>query len=158
MANTGLPTTLEQFIKGIGNFQLLKAQKTVLLNMMATNSFLSEAETSAVDGIVHLIDEIQDIAVEQFGYSTNQVFNHPKGDDDYVLTLDECKRIVITGEAEDAKDEVYYQPDLTTNEFIQGKFLSHYVYADKNNAIKAWPTHLIKEYKNDDIEDREYID
>jgi hypothetical protein len=150
MARTDLPKNLKQFITGFGNFTLLKAQKTILLNMMATKSSLSEAETSAIEGIILLIDQVQDIAVDQFGYTKNQVFNYAKGED-YVLSLENCECLVISGDDPTPQDEVYYQPEA---ELLP----SWHVYGDKANAEKDWPGCRIVEYKNDDIEDREYID
>jgi hypothetical protein len=59
--------TLEQFISNI-DFPLLREQKKFLLNI-APSEF-----DEKIDGLLGLIDQIQDIAVEQFGHKEEDVY------------------------------------------------------------------------------------
>jgi hypothetical protein len=66
-------------IKGI-DLNLLREQKDTLLNLQwksdgnGTN-FVNSKEFLALEGIISLIDHIQDEAVEQHGLDENEVFN-----------------------------------------------------------------------------------
>ncbi len=73
------------------DFKLLKAQKTILNNMLGKKK-LTIAENDAIDGILNLIDSIQDIACDTYGYDQNEVFNF---DGSTKLSLNDCKEIVL---------------------------------------------------------------
>lgn len=62
--------TLEQFI-GTIDFALLKKQKEELLRV----SFLKGVNENELEGILNLIDYIQDTAVDVLGYPEDEVFN-----------------------------------------------------------------------------------
>lgn len=67
---------MEQFLENI-NFKELKAQKLHLLNSITEfeKSEEHKEKADALTGILGLIDEIQDIAVDEFGYEESEVFN-----------------------------------------------------------------------------------
>lgn len=73
-----LKTEMAKFLKDI-NFKLLNKQKLSLSKLMG---FLAESDTPALmkdmEGILLLIDEIQDIAVDEYGYREKDVFNISK--------------------------------------------------------------------------------
>lgn len=56
------------------------------------------------------------------------------------------------------KDEIYYQPDLSQQEWEASVLKSNDVYADIENAKADWPGKKINTFKNGDIEDRKYLD
>lgn len=55
------------------DFAELKTQKTALVNVR--QEVLSAEQWEALSGIIHLIDAIQDYAVDVLGYDKNEVFN-----------------------------------------------------------------------------------
>jgi len=55
---------MKEFLRSI-DFDLLKEQKEYLLGLQ---------EHSSVTGIINLIDAIQDIAVDKYGYDEKKVF------------------------------------------------------------------------------------
>lgn len=57
------------------DWKLLREQKVHLLNVLSTEVLLPE-EYDALEGILHLIDAVQDHAVDILNYDTNKVFNH----------------------------------------------------------------------------------
>lgn len=59
------------FFKEI-NWQLLRDQKLALIRLRNT---LSEDKYAFLDGILHLIDHVQDVAVESQYCSEEEVFN-----------------------------------------------------------------------------------
>ncbi len=59
------------------NFSLLKRQKMKLLEMREKDC-TTIAEHRVLDGIIHLIDAIQDDAVEVYSLPKNRVFYFPK--------------------------------------------------------------------------------
>jgi hypothetical protein len=54
------------------DFELLKAQKRVLLEISGK---LVDEEQHAIEGLLGLIDKIQDTAVDEYGYDRDLVFN-----------------------------------------------------------------------------------
>jgi hypothetical protein len=81
--------TVQKLIHNM-NWDLLKAQKIVLTKLQSKRSLLpSEHET--IEGILNLIDSIQDTAVDVYGYEDAKVFNHGK------MTLREAKEIAVKG-------------------------------------------------------------
>ena len=55
------------------DFAELKTQKTALLNIR--KEVLSAEQYEALEGVINLIDAIQDYAVDVLGYDKNEVFN-----------------------------------------------------------------------------------
>lgn len=69
-------------IKNI-DLKLLKEQKQILLDLQYRDNpdgtqFLKANEFKALEGIISLIDHIQDEAVEQLGLDENEVFDLEK--------------------------------------------------------------------------------
>lgn len=54
--------------------------------------------------------------------------------------------------------KVYYQPELSVTEWESGKLASFQVYRSWLNAKKDYPSHNIKMYIGNDIEDPTYVD
>lgn len=79
------------------NFKLLRAQKSILNNMLGKKK-LTEAEQASIEGMLCLIDAIQDTACDQYGYDPNDIYNftNERGGRKKV-TLRECKEIVLKG-------------------------------------------------------------
>jgi hypothetical protein len=73
------------------DWELLKAQKKVLINLQSKKS-ITPAEWSALEGIINGIDAEQDIATDVFGIEEETVFN--LGDK---LTMKEAKEKCING-------------------------------------------------------------
>jgi hypothetical protein len=63
--------TMKSFIKDI-DFKMLKKQKAVLLEMIEEVDNVPQLE--ALEGILALINSIQDIAVDQFKLKEEEVF------------------------------------------------------------------------------------
>jgi hypothetical protein len=84
-----MKTTLTKFIGSL-NFELLKAQKIVLIELQGKLES-NGPEWSTVEGIINLIDSIQDIAVDQVGFNPNHVFNL-SGEDEHI-GLEEANKI-----------------------------------------------------------------
>lgn len=59
------------------NFTLLKKHKSKLLNMTAADKFEAE-DIDVFEGMLNLIDHIQDDAVVRYGLDKNRVFFFPK--------------------------------------------------------------------------------
>ena len=86
-----MKTTLEKFIEDI-DFQLLKDQKSELNEFRATGkNYDTKRLGLAVQGILELIDTIQDIAVDEFGYDSEIVFDFNDGYDENSATCKEEK-------------------------------------------------------------------
>jgi len=86
------------------NFKLLKAQKALLVNMQSKKS-TTEAEWNAIEGIVNMIDAIQDIACDHYNFDPNEVFNFTNEVDTTVkMSLAECRKVVMS---EDDGDEYF---------------------------------------------------
>jgi len=80
------PKNAEQLIKGI-DFPLLKEQKKALLKLIEDIDDVPQLEK--LEGVITLINEIQDLAVDVLGYDENLVFDlHPDDEDD--STDEEC--------------------------------------------------------------------
>lgn len=152
--------SLEQFIKQ-NNFKLLMAQKTIFVNLMG-KSKLTDAENAMMEGLIHLIDEVQDIAVDTFGYPKRKVLNLSDDNDKPVMTLAEAKKIVLKSNEEeiedDIADEIYFQPVLTDEEWETGNLASFEVYRSYEKARQDYPGKQIAQYKNEEIEDHTYVD
>lgn len=56
------------------DWELLRQQKETLL-LMTNNQFMVQSEYEAVEGIINLIDAVQDHAVDVLGLDKNIVFN-----------------------------------------------------------------------------------
>lgn len=57
-----------------------------------------------------------------------------------------------------SKKEVYYQPEFDYKIWNAKRFGSNMVFKDKKIAQQVFPMLEIKQYENDDIEDRKYVD
>lgn len=61
------------------DFNLLKKQKNILINMIGHwetyNDSNKQKEAKEVEGLLGLIDAIQDYAVDVLGYSEEEIFN-----------------------------------------------------------------------------------
>jgi len=68
---------MKDFLKRI-DFPLLKKQKATLLKVIENSDSVREAEH--LEGIVNLINQIQDEAVDKYGYKENTVFELSKTD------------------------------------------------------------------------------
>jgi hypothetical protein len=64
--------TFKQII-GTMDWELLKAQKEVLLNMQGLSP--SRTEELTIEGIINLLDAIQDAAIEEFGVDKYTALN-----------------------------------------------------------------------------------
>ena len=64
-----------RFIERI-DWELLRDQKKMIITM-DTYHELTQAEEDAITGIIHLIDAIQDYAVDSMGKRNREVFNLP---------------------------------------------------------------------------------
>ena len=55
------------------DFAVLKTQKTAILNIR--KEVLSQEQWEALEGLINVIDAIQDHAVDELGYDKDEVFN-----------------------------------------------------------------------------------
>jgi hypothetical protein len=85
--------TLLQIIHGI-DFQLLKAQKTIMVEMSGLKK-LPDAQRATIEGMLNFIDQIQDYAVDKFNLDKNKVFNFTDEKGIPNMTYSEAKRIVL---------------------------------------------------------------
>lgn len=75
-------TTMEQFLKNM-DFKLLKNQKSTLIKLQAKiekDKKFNNKEWDTLEGMINLIDSIQDIAVDEYGYNERTVFKLSKGE------------------------------------------------------------------------------
>lgn len=56
------------------DWSLLRDQKEGLLSVIHNNDKLTEPQKDSLQGILHLIDGIQDYAVDELGLDKNEVF------------------------------------------------------------------------------------
>lgn len=83
------------------DFNLLRAQKTVLVEMTGKES-LSDAERATLEGLLNLIDTIQDLAIDEYGYNKKEVLNLTIGDTEKLyVSVEDCEKIVLA----DSEDE-----------------------------------------------------
>ncbi len=77
------------------DFNLLRAQKTVLNNMLGKKK-ITESEYATIEGMLSLIDAIQDIACDGYGYNPNDIFNFTNEVDNTTkVSLHKCRQIVL---------------------------------------------------------------
>jgi len=63
------------------DFSILRKQKEAMLEIMsAVNGGVDQKKVDDAQGIIHLIDHIQDYAVDVLGKDENEVFNLEKED------------------------------------------------------------------------------
>jgi len=67
-------TKMEDFLKSI-NFEKLKNQKRLLLDAISALEQSRREDANELEGILNLIDTIQDIAVDEYGHDKHTVFN-----------------------------------------------------------------------------------
>jgi len=78
----------EELLKGI-DFPLLKEQKKALLKLIEDIDNVPVLEK--LEGVISLINEVQDLAVDVYGMEENEVFDlHPDDEDDSTSTDEEC--------------------------------------------------------------------
>ena len=78
------------------NWQLLKAQKLILLCLDKQHK-LSQAEENAIEGVIGLLDFIQDAAIDVYGYEKKKVLLLARSEDDETpeFELEDAKQIVL---------------------------------------------------------------
>jgi hypothetical protein len=64
--------TMEEFIEKI-DFDLLKKQKSKLFDIMRDTDNIETIDL--LEGLIILINNVQDIAVDEYGYNENEVFD-----------------------------------------------------------------------------------
>lgn len=82
MNSTPAPVGAAEELFASIDWELLRAQKITLVGLLiqqltlasADEASLSDTEIEALDGILVLLDNIQDVAVDQLGYPENIVF------------------------------------------------------------------------------------
>lgn len=76
-------TSMLKFLKNI-DFKDLKAQKSRLIMIQAKlenpKAKFTQNDVDAVEGIINLIDEVQRIAVDEYGFPERTVFRRTRGD------------------------------------------------------------------------------
>ena len=81
--NTSATDRMGQFINKM-DFKLLKQQKTTLIKIQAKlekpNPKFTQKEWDTLEGIINLVDSIQDIAVDEYGVSQRKVFRLSRKD------------------------------------------------------------------------------
>jgi|GEM_PF-2663785 len=63
-------STMKKFLSTI-DFALLRKQKQTLLKLKGE----TRQQDAHINGLLHLIDQIQDSAVDEYGYTEKEVFN-----------------------------------------------------------------------------------
>ena len=77
------------------NFKLLKAQKTILSNMLGKKK-ITNAEYATIEGMLAMIDTIQDLACDEYQHNPNDVYNFTNEVDEKIkLSMLECRKIVL---------------------------------------------------------------
>jgi hypothetical protein len=76
------------------DFDLLRAQKLILLQLVESK-YLAKHEVFAIDGIINLLDAIQDEASEEYPERDNEIYLL-NDDDEPVLSIDEAIAIVTS--------------------------------------------------------------
>jgi hypothetical protein len=59
------------------DWKMLSGQKLIILELISRKNDLTQAEDDVLNGMIHLLDEIQDQAAEQLG--SENVFLSPEG-------------------------------------------------------------------------------
>lgn len=62
-----------KFIRKI-DFELLRTQKLCLINLINDNTTIDNPDKDLLEGVVSLIDNIQDYAVDKMKYTKKEVF------------------------------------------------------------------------------------
>jgi hypothetical protein len=152
-------SSFEEFFDKV-NFKQLKAQKMVLTYLQDKDT-TTAAEYGAIEGLLNLLDALQDVAVHTLGYNKYKVFNLSSGDGDKPdMSIEEATAICESDKdpEDDRADEIYYQPNLTEEEWEKSGIYDHQVYRKKENAQRDFPENEIIEYKNNEIEEHVYVD
>lgn len=69
-----------EFIKKI-DWKLLREQKQTLLEIREMSDFISQ-DYNSFDGLIHLIDALQDFACDEMGLAEKEIFNLNSEEDD----------------------------------------------------------------------------
>lgn len=76
-------TTMKQFLSKI-DFKDLKTQKSRLIMIQAKmenpKAKFTQKDIDALEGLLNLVDIIQDIAVDEYGFPERTVFRRTRGD------------------------------------------------------------------------------
>lgn len=75
------------------DFTLLKAQKSVLINLQAKKT-ITKPEWDTLEGMINLIDHIQDTAVAKAIVTEEEAFNLSGEDEQPKMSLKEAQKIV----------------------------------------------------------------
>ena len=79
------------------DFELLRAQKTVLVNLQS-KEILTPAEEKTIEGMLNLLDAIQDIAVDHYGFKKEYVLNLMNEEtEELTVSLEDCEKIAESG-------------------------------------------------------------
>lgn len=93
-------TTARQLIGNI-NFELLKAQKLVLLELQGKPYIEPNGpEWLAIEGMLALVDAVQDCAVDSIGFARNHVFN--LSDEVGHMNLQDAENVLLENSIKDA--------------------------------------------------------
>jgi hypothetical protein len=81
---TNIPNDrMAQYLAKI-DFKLLKEQKTRLISIQAKmekpKPKFTQKDWDVLEGLIGLVDSIQDVAVDEYGYSNNKVFRLTRKD------------------------------------------------------------------------------
>lgn len=106
--------TVKQLIHNM-DFKLLKAQKRIL-NLMQDKTE-DEAEKATIEGILGLIDFIQDKAVDVYGYSEDVVFSLSESEG---WISDEQARAIIMDDVVDEETKIGYDLENEDKEVVAG--------------------------------------
>lgn len=77
-------TTSDRMAQYLGSidFKMLKGQKTTLINIQSKlekpKAKFTQKEIDALEGIICLIDSIQDVAVDEYGHPERTVFRRSR--------------------------------------------------------------------------------
>jgi hypothetical protein len=78
------------------DWTLLKAQKKVLIELQASKKIKGgSSEWATLEGIINLIDSLQDTAVDVYGYDRELVFNLSGDDEKPKMSSKEARKIVL---------------------------------------------------------------
>lgn len=75
------------------DFTLLKAQKSLLINLQGKKT-ITKPEWDTLEGIINLIDHIQDTAVKKAIVTEEEAFNLSGEDEQPKMSLKEAQKIV----------------------------------------------------------------
>jgi len=152
--------TLLPYVYGDTNdsFVVLPADRSIVVGRIKTPK---DVYGFTIIDVLNMVGDMNDNATDEAQISINEeeadkVLDIMEKDADAGLGVSYSD--VVNAIRKYLRGRVYYQPELTTEEWESGKLASFQVYRKLENAERDYPKHDINIYNGDDIENYSFVD